>query len=147
MTVSITGQGRGRIRASCVAFAGHGVLILGASGTGKSALALELMSRGARLVSDDQTDLKRRADTLIASAPPAIAGRIEARFVGILRAEALPEVPVALAVDLDAPDEENRLPLRRSANWLGVNVSLLHNVRHAYFPAAILQLLKAGRTD
>ena len=52
------------IHASCVAMGGHGVLLLGASGAGKSDLALRLIDEGAQLVADDRTLLftrRRRA--------------------------------------------------------------------------------------
>src|SRR5205823_3681739 len=39
---------------------GVGVLILGKSGIGKSELALDLVTRGHRLVADDIVDLKRK---------------------------------------------------------------------------------------
>lgn len=134
------------IHASCVAVAGRGVLILGRSGAGKSGLALRLMALGARLVSDDRTVLRTEGAGLVASAPPAIRGRIEARFVGILRAEPLDSVSVALAVDLDR-EEAERLPPRREARFLDRSVSLLRRVDQPYFPAAILQHLTHGRSD
>lgn len=135
-----------RIHASAVACRGRGLLILGASGSGKSALALELMARGAALVSDDQVELSAERGRLVARAPAAIRGRIEARFVGILNADAADRAEVALAVDLDEAETE-RLPPRRSKKLLGVTVPLLHNAANPSFPAAILQYLKAGRSD
>jgi len=42
------------IHASCVAVDGKGLLITGASGSGKSALALQLMAFGAHLIADDR---------------------------------------------------------------------------------------------
>ena len=138
--------GAATIHASAVALDGRGLLILGAAGSGKSALALELMARGARLVSDDQVALSVEGGRLIARAPAAIRGRIEARFVGILNAETIPGAEVALAVDLDRT-ETDRLPPRRSKKLLGVTFPLLHNAANPSFPAAILQYLKAGRSD
>ena len=41
------------VHGTTVARAGRAVLILGASGTGKSALALQMIALGARLVADD----------------------------------------------------------------------------------------------
>jgi serine kinase of HPr protein (carbohydrate metabolism regulator) len=41
------------IHATTVAIAGRGVMIEGQSGSGKSDLALRLIDRGGRLVSDD----------------------------------------------------------------------------------------------
>lgn len=140
-------QNDGQLRhASCVALSGRAVLILGRSGAGKSGLALELMALGAQLVADDRVVLRRSGADLIACAPEAIAGRIEARFVGILRAEIAPRATVALIVDLDR-EESARLPPRRGKNLLGVSLPLLHNAGNRHFPAAILQYLKAGRCD
>lgn len=134
------------LHASTVALAGRGVLVLGASGRGKSALALELMALGAGLVADDRTEITPRDGALIASCPPAISGRIEARFVGLLAAPAHPPVPLALAVDLDQSETE-RLPPRRETEIAGVMLPLLHNVEQGYFPAAIRQYLVHGRRD
>ena len=137
------------LHASCVAVAGRAVLILGASGRGKSALALELMARGARLIADDGTILSPGAPPAsppMARAPARIRGRIEARFVGILGAECAGPAPVALAVDLDHT-ETTRLPPRRSLCLLGHDVPLLHKVDAGYFPAAILQYVLSGRVE
>jgi serine kinase of HPr protein (carbohydrate metabolism regulator) len=134
------------VHASCVAAGGRAVLILGASGAGKSALALELMALGARLVADDRTILSLEDEGLVARAPEPIRGRIEARFVGILRAEALASAPLALAVDLDRAETE-RLPPHRRARFLDREVPLLRRVDRPYFPAAILTHLISGRSD
>ena len=130
---------------SCVALEDRAVLILGASGQGKSALALELMALGAGLVADDRVILTREGEKVQASAPEPIAGRVEARFVGILNAAVAGPANLALVVDLDT-DESERLPPRRSKNLLGVSLPLLHNSETRHFPAAILQYLKAGRS-
>ncbi len=96
------------IHATCVALGGYGVLLMGPSGCGKSDLALRLIDRGARLVSDDYTCLEARDGRLIASAPANIAGKLEVRGIGIIARDALPEVVLALAVSLEASVE--RLP-------------------------------------
>ncbi|UYV39590.1 HPr kinase/phosphatase C-terminal domain-containing protein [Rhodobacteraceae bacterium D3-12] len=126
--------------------AGRGVLILGPSGAGKSALALRLMALGAGLVADDRVILERQEEAVIADAPAQIAGLIEARFVGILNAATAGPTALALVVDLDH-DENERLPPKRHKNLLGVSLPLLHNSATGHFPAAILQYLKAGRSD
>ena len=108
------------VHMGCFAIGGRGVLIAGAPGRGKSDLALRLIDRGARLVSDDYTELRREGARLIARAPEAIRGRMEVRGVGIVEHEPLDEVPVCLVVDLDsAPD---RLPEPRSLLVEGVEV-------------------------
>jgi UPF0042 nucleotide-binding protein len=88
--------------------ASRGVLLLGPSGAGKSDLALRLIDRGWRLVADDRVVLRAVAGRALASAPVPLAGLIEARGVGILPAPLLPEVALALVLDLAARPE--RLP-------------------------------------
>ena len=112
---------------------------------GKSALALQLMALGADLVADDGTLIRRGAEGgLWASCPEPIAGRIEARGVGILAADSVPSAQLVLVVDLDQP-EPDRLPPFRKITLLGEEVDLLLRVDHAHFASAILQYLKAGR--
>lgn len=130
--------------ATCVALGQAAVLLMGQSGSGKSAMALELMSRGAVLVADDRTILTRQGQTLIASCPPAIRGQIEARGVGILAADHQDSAIVQLVVDLDSV-EDARLPQQRHITLLGVSIPLLHTPRSVHFPAAILQTLRGGR--
>src|SRR3546814_3988254 len=98
------------IHASCVAPGHGGVLILGQSGQGKSDLALRLMDRGAVLVSDDQTLLSVAGGRLVAAPPAAIAGRLEARGLGIVDLPHRVGVPVALLADLRPAVEIERLP-------------------------------------
>jgi serine kinase of HPr protein (carbohydrate metabolism regulator) len=106
------------VHASCVAIGGRGVLIAGASGRGKSDLALRLIDRGARLVSDDYTLVRKSGDRLVGTAPTAIAGRIEIRGVGLVEMESVAEVTIALHVDLDAAPD--RLPDPRSIALAGL---------------------------
>lgn len=134
------------IHASCVALGSRAVLISGASGAGKSALALQLMAMGASLVADDRTILTRRGDRLVASAPPAIHGLIEARGVGLLQAETVAQADVVLQVDLDQT-ETARLPVMRFCDILGLRRPSIHKVDSSHFPAAVLQYLKGGRRD
>jgi serine kinase of HPr protein (carbohydrate metabolism regulator) len=84
------------------------VLLFGHSGSGKSDLALRLIDRGARLVSDDYTIVTAQGGRLLGRAPPTIAGKIEIRGVGLVEMECARDVPLSLAIDLDrVPD---RLP-------------------------------------
>ena len=91
-------------------------MISGPSGSGKSDLALRLMDRGFKLVSDDQTLVRRNGERLIASAPPNIAGKIEVRGIGILDVETATDVPIALLVELTSdiqrlPDDARQRPI------------------------------------
>lgn len=130
--------------ASCVAVDGNGLLILGASGAGKSALALQLMGLGAALVADDQTELRVVAGQLVASAPARLSGIIEARGVGLLRSPPVPFAPVRLVVDLSQHETE-RLPPSRKVAILGVACDLVHAAQAAHFPVALLCWLRNGR--
>ena len=99
------------LNATCVAVEGKGVLIVGPSGSGKSDLALRLIEGGARLVADDQTEIRDEGGELAASAPAAIAGLMEVRHVGLLRVPALAKIPLALYIELASADEKiERLP-------------------------------------
>ena len=62
-----------------------GVLITGDAGAGKSELALELLSRGHRLVADDAPDLTQIApDVLDGTCPPLLQDLLEVRGLGVL---------------------------------------------------------------
>lgn len=64
---------------------GMGVLITGASGVGKSELALELISRGHGLVADDVVEIARVApNTLEGRCPEMLKHFLEVRGLGIL---------------------------------------------------------------
>lgn len=133
------------LHASCVTDGVSAVLIIGPSGSGKSALALELMSRGAMLVADDRTIVETTEAGVRASCPKTIRGKIEARGVGILAADRVQYGYVRLVVDLGAT-ETKRLPQMRMFTLFGEDIPLLHNPVLSHFPAAILQYLKAGRS-
>ncbi|WP_425073911.1 HPr kinase/phosphorylase [Sagittula sp. S175] len=133
------------VHATAVALDGRGLLICGASGSGKSSLALELMSRGAVLVSDDRTILRREGADVQLKAPDAIRGMIEARGLGLLNADTT-EATLHAVLDLDSTETE-RLPPIRLRNVLGVDFPLLHKSACPYFPAGLVQYLRAGRRE
>ena len=96
------------LHASCVVKEGRAILISGRSGSGKSDLALRLIDRGANLVSDDYTIVRRIGGKLLASAPPNIAGKLEIRGIGIVELPASGDAPVCMMVDLS--QEVERMP-------------------------------------
>jgi len=64
---------------------GLGVLMMGASGIGKSEIALELITRGHRLIADDMVELVREGpDVLVGRSPEALRYHMEIRGLGIL---------------------------------------------------------------
>lgn len=132
------------LHASAVAAHGRAALFLGPSGSGKSALALECLARGARLVGDDRVCVLRRGARLIALPPPKLSGVVEARGVGLLHAPVAAPAPIAVAVQLGFRETE-RLPPRRTLTLMGVDLPLFHNPATPAFPAAILLYLQRGR--
>lgn len=115
---------------------GFGVLIKGDPAIGKSELALELISRGHRLVADDITDFFCVApDRLEGRCPELLQDFLEVRGLGILNIRALfgdnavkPTKPLDLIVHLEsadklAPQMLDRLKIKsQSENILGVKV-------------------------
>lgn len=100
------------IHASAILLGHRGILIRGASGSGKSRLALALLraagSSFARLVGDDRIHLEAAHGRLLMRPAKKLEGLIEVRGVGIVRLPYEPVVVASLVIDL-AP-EVLRLP-------------------------------------
>ncbi|WP_156332716.1 MULTISPECIES: HPr kinase/phosphorylase [unclassified Chelatococcus] len=100
------------IHAGCVLVDEAGILIRGASGTGKSRLALALVAgaqasgRFARLVSDDRCSVSASNGRLVARPPAALAGLLEVRGLGLVEMEAEGAAVVRLVVDCDTEAPE-----------------------------------------
>jgi HPr kinase/phosphorylase len=94
------------LHASTLVVGEAGILIRGASGAGKTRLALGLVAQArlaggfARLVADDRTLVVRHRDRLVARPHPAVAGLVERRGLGIEAVEHEPACVLDLAVDL-----------------------------------------------
>lgn len=115
---------------------GFGVLIKGDSGIGKSELALELVTRGHRLIADDIVDFFRVApDRLEGRCPKLLEDFLEVRGLGILNIRELfgdnavkPTKPLDLIVQLEIANANtqpqiDRLKIKsRSENILGVKI-------------------------
>jgi HPr kinase/phosphorylase len=114
---------------------GVGVLITGASGVGKSELALELISRGSGLIADDVVELYRVGpETIEARCPPMLRDFLEVRGLGVLNIRTIfgeaalrPRKNLKLIVHLERPGPESalleRLPLRPGTEQvMGVEV-------------------------
>jgi HPr kinase/phosphorylase len=114
---------RTTVHGTLVDLLGLGVLILGESGIGKSECALELITRGHRLVADDVVDIHRRAESFLDGAgPEAMRFFMEVRGVGLIDVQALYGVSavsatkqIGLVVQLDRWDE------RREYERLGLD--------------------------
>jgi len=101
-----------------------GFLVTGPSRSGKSALALALISevrrrgRFAALIADDRVDLTLANERIVARCPASIRGLIEIRGSGIAEVETLPAcvlewaiLPVRAPFDPRLPPEQEELKL------------------------------------
>lgn len=108
------------VHATCIRLGEHGVLLTGASGSGKSDLALRLIDQAGcgtggellrgRLVADDQVLVERQREKLVASPPPSLAGFLEIRGLGIVRLDHERRCELHLAVRLGKTVDLERLP-------------------------------------
>ena len=120
------------IHASVLVLDGHGVIVLGRSGAGKTSLVLELLRHcrmdgtNAALVADDRVDLSVRDNCLIAAVPANLAGLIEVRGSGIHRMAFEPSAALDLAVRLVEPDKAERIaPKGKFEVGLGIGLPTL----------------------
>jgi serine kinase of HPr protein (carbohydrate metabolism regulator) len=111
-----------RVHGTAIALGDDGVLLRGPSGAGKSDFALRLIDQGARLVADDQTELRREGHDIIMSAPATIAGQMEVRGLGIMSVPHLDSVPLRLVVDLLPSADIERMPAPRAASFFDASV-------------------------
>ncbi len=125
------------IGVSAVAIEGRALLIGGPPGSGKSALCLALIDRGARLIGDDGIKLTRLGADVMVAPPPRCAGLLEVRNVGLVAMPLAEPAPLALILTLeDAPE---RLPERAGTrDVLGCAVPCL-----GFAPGAIAPALRA----
>lgn len=132
---------------TAVALGGRGLLILGPSGSGKSGLALRLLALGAELVADDRVALRDGGHAVLAEAPEALRGRIEARFLGILHVQTVAgPVPLHWVVDLAANAEE-RLPREARIGLCGHELPLIRGGGVPGLDAVLTLLLRGGRLE
>jgi len=97
------------------------VLLTGPSGAGKSDLALRLIGWGWRLVADDYCEVWASGGRVWAAAPARIAGRLEARGLGIIPSAELRIARLALVVRCGRETVE-RLPLPETTTVCGVTL-------------------------
>ncbi|HEV7253949.1 MAG TPA: HPr kinase/phosphorylase [Mesorhizobium sp.] len=119
------------MHASAVLVGDRGVLVMGASGSGKTRLALALLreatvhGRLGRLVADDQVLLSAAHGRLVASAPQAIAGLCEIRGFGVAAIAYEPACVVDLLVRLAPAAQAPRMAAGRRETLAGCAVPVL----------------------
>lgn len=112
--------------------AGQGVLLSGASGSGKSELALELITRGHRLIADDAPEfILDSAHKLTGSCPAMLQDFLEIHALGVVNIRALfgneavcPRAPLDLIVRL----EKNASPELRGINNPEIQMCIVLNL-------------------
>jgi HPr kinase/phosphorylase len=114
------------LHATCVQLGGVGVVLLGASGVGKSDLALRLIDGGALLVADDQLRIEAGPAGLLGRPAEALAGLLEVRGLGILRLPYCRVSLLGLVVELDRAGAVSRLPEPSTYPVLGTELRCLH---------------------
>ena len=106
------------VHGTAVALGGRAALLRGASGSGKSDLALRalaapvssLVEASFGLVADDQVVIRATEDGLTVSPPDRLQGLIEVRGLGIVTVPHRSEARLSLLVDLVGPHQVERLP-------------------------------------
>lgn len=140
MTEHVTNLATLTVHATAVAFGDVAVLLRGASGAGKSDLALRLLALAdagyaglrvgrlgpIRLIADDYVYLARHGDTVMVTAPEAIHGKLEVRGLGVIDVPTAPAATLRLICDLVTPVAVVRMPEAATADLLGISVPVLH---------------------
>jgi len=101
------------IHGSALVLGERGILIRGRSGSGKSTLLRELLAadpQGTRMVADDRVIIAAVHGRLLADVPREIAGLVELRGVGVIKAPYVAPVVIHIVVDLAPPEAAPRMP-------------------------------------
>lgn len=106
------------VHGTAIACGERAALIRGPSGSGKSDLALRCLflplqkplKYAIELIADDQVQLTHQKESLYASAPGILKGRLEIRGLGIVDVPSKSTSRVCLLVQLSREDNRDRLP-------------------------------------
>ena len=136
------------LHATAVRFQSKSLLILGPSGSGKSKLAVDMISLGASLISDDRVWLCIEDQRLCLEAPEQVSGQIEARGLGILRVKPSVRGPTELDYCLDLSlESRERLPFTQEVTKLGHKILVLPGLPIVPSASALMLLLKNGFSE
>ncbi|MDK4688129.1 HPr(Ser) kinase/phosphatase [Kingella negevensis] len=121
-----------------------GVLLTGASGLGKSELALELISRGHSLVADDAVELHRTApEVLEGRCPPMLRDFLEVRGLSVLNIRQMfgetsirPKKQLKLIINLVPADDDYMKQLDRLSIRTETEAILNVKIRSVMLPVA-----------
>ena len=120
------------IYGTCVSLGKKGAILTGASGSGKSDLALRFIfatppELDPALIADDQVYVEARNGQLFAYPPKTISGQIEIRGLGIAHIPFRKEAEVKVLIRLTSKEEVPRLPPSPlpTQELCGINVPIL----------------------
>ena len=130
------------IYATCINIKSKGVLLLGDSGSGKSDLALRLITLfSAKLISDDRTEISKKRTKIIASTPKTIKGLLEVRGVGIVKFKHQKETKVDLIIKL-TDEKIERIPQKEEYDLEGIKIPMFYlNPFEVSAPSKVLAML------
>jgi HPr kinase/phosphorylase len=142
------------VHASAVLIGVHAVLIQGASGSGKSRLALALLQAAdngtlpfARLVGDDRIHLEAAHGRLLARPASALVGQIEVRGLGIRRVVYDPVAVVGLVVELGVAVERHPAAEQKVIVLSGIHLPRLPVAGGIDPLPVLLAHIRTGRTN
>ncbi len=137
------------IHGTAIVVGATGLLFLGPSGIGKSALAFACLASARQLglssalVADDRVLVSRRDGSVVAECPPSIAGLIEIRGTGILRIGSVLSnqmhfavLPVDLATAERLPPEGAEIEVSE-----GIVLPAIHLSKTSINPLAIIMAM------
>lgn len=129
-------SGETNLHATACVVADRGILIIGASGSGKTQLALHLVEqallkcRHAALVSDDQVLVAGHSGRLVCRRPAAIAGLAEIRPLGPCRVVSMERAIMDVAVQLVPAEALSRIEMPGEIVIAGVTLPCLRLAAH-----------------
>lgn len=116
------------IHANCLSLGEKGILLIGSSGCGKSALTLSLIERAqwakksSILVSDDYTEIAKKNGKLYAKPPETLEGGIEIRGAGLYTMPFKKDVIIDFVVALG--EDFERFPSGKIINYCNIELPL-----------------------
>jgi len=132
------------IAGTAVAVENRAVLMIGPSGSGKSQIALTMISLGATLISDDQILVTERPGHLLVSPIDKTQGKIEARKFGIINVPFQQEAVLCAVLDL-GKTETQRLPPHRTYQLMGHEFALYWGSNTPSLANIMMLLLKNAK--
>lgn len=140
------------VHATAILIGTTGLVLVGPSGSGKSAMALALLATAGRLrhfcglIGDDQIFIEKVGDAIIAHGPPNISGLIEIRGSGIGHCRPIGKAALTLAISPIRVDASNRIPAEnlRATLSQGIDLPLLPIDRSHPDPFAVLEAMLPG---